>query len=406
MPNKILSIDLDHKSYDIYIGAGLLTHVNDYIPEDVSGRSLFVVTDKNVEPYVKTITDGLHEAGAKSIEVYVLPPGEKTKSFEHYQKLCDWMLSHGVNRDSFAIALGGGVVGDITGYAAATVLRGIDFIQIPTTLLSQVDSSVGGKTGINTSHGKNLLGAFHQPIGVISDLSTLKTLPEREFKAGYAELVKHGLINDSSLFNWLEKNLDGVMAMDTEDLAEAVERACAIKADIVASDEREAGRRGLLNLGHTFGHALEAAAGYDGRLLHGEGVSIGTVMAFDLSARMGLCEFEDVERVETHFAKAGLPTRASMIAPALKHSVDDLMALMQRDKKVKNGKMTFIVTNGIGEAFISQDVDEKLVREVLKDSLGGDIKRSVTTKGAKLTANHSFMGGMKQRWKSAFSSQS
>jgi 3-dehydroquinate synthase len=405
MPNKILTIDLETKSYDIYIGAGLLTHVNDYIPEDVSGRSLFIVTDKNVEPYVARITEGLHEAGAKSIDVFVLPPGEKTKSFTQYEELCNWMLSHGVNRDSFAIAVGGGVVGDITGYAAATVLRGIDFIQIPTTLLAQVDSSVGGKTGINTAHGKNLLGAFHQPIGVITDLSTLNTLSDREFKAGYAELAKHGLINDSSLFSWLEKNMQGVLSKDPEDLSEAVERACAIKADIVAADERETGRRGLLNLGHTFGHALEAAAGYDGTLLHGEGVAIGAVMAFDLSARMGLCESDDVERVETHFAKAGLPTRASMITPALKTSIDDLMTTMKRDKKVKGGKMTFIVTSGIGEAFISQDVPEDLVRDVLKDSLGGDVRKGVTTKGTKLTANHSFMGGMKQRWKSNFSSQ-
>jgi len=405
MANKIITIDLEkekERDYDIYIGGGLLARINDFVPENVSGRNLFIITDRNVEPYASRIEETLREEGAKDIANLVLEPGEKTKSITEYDRICQWLLENGVNRGALIFAVGGGVVGDITGFAAATVLRGIDFVQVPTTLLAQVDSSVGGKTGINTPQGKNLIGAFHQPIGVVSDIEVLKTLPKRELLAGYAEMAKHGLINDAAFFRWLEDNGQSVLEFDAEDMAYAIERACRIKANVVQADEKEQGARALLNLGHTFGHALETAAKYDGRLLHGEGVAIGTVMAFDLSVRMDLCPADDLQSVEEHFAAMGLPTQASHIRPSLNASVDELMDIMQKDKKVKDGRMTFILTNGIGEAFISQDVDPDLVRAVLKDSLGGESGKPTSPKQS---ANYNFMGGIKERWKTAFSSQ-
>ena len=263
----------------------------------------------------------------------------------------------------------GGVIGDLGGFAASIILRGIPYVQVPTTLLSQVDSSVGGKTGINTQHGKNLVGSFYQPVSVICDSDTLKTLPDRELKAGYAEIVKYGLINRPEFFEWLEINGKKVLSLHSDELGHAIEASCQDKADIVAQDETESGIRALLNLGHTFGHALEAAAGYDGRLLHGEGVSIGMTLAFDLSSRMGLCPQEVPSRVEAHLKMCGLKTRVSDIAPALSHSAEQIAALMEHDKKMASGVLTFILVRGIGQAFRHKEVDMKDVVTVIRESL-------------------------------------
>lgn len=387
MNTKIVTIDLDARAYDIYIGTGLLYRISDYIPEDIDGRSIFIVCDANVQNYAGKIRDILRENGARISEVYVLPSGERTKSFKEAEKLCEWLLANGANRNSYVVAVGGGVVGDLAGFCASIIMRGVPYIQVPTTLLAQVDSAVGGKTAVNTALGKNMIGSFYQPEAVITDLETLKTLPERELLAGYAEIVKYGLINDAGFFSWLEENGKDVCALDLEALAYAIEASCKAKATIVEADEREAGQRALLNLGHTFGHALEAAAGYNAKLLHGEAVAIGTVMAFDLSVRLGYCSQEDKERVEQHFTDVGLPTHASYIE-SLNSSVGDLMDLIARDKKMISDRFTFILTDGIGRAFIANDVPEKEVRAVLSDALGGDII------------------GKKGRWKSAFSSLS
>lgn len=388
METKIVTIDLDVISYDIYIGSGLLYRIPDFVPSELKGRSVFVVADNSVRNYAETVRSMLQQAGAGRVEVNFLKSGEKTKSFDQAEKLINWFLSHHINRNSLVFAIGGGVIGDITGFCASVVMRGVKYVQVPTTLLSQVDSSVGGKTGINTKHGKNLVGTFYQPSAVIADIGTLKSLPRRELLAGYAEVAKYGLINDSGFFNWLEENGAAVCNLEEEAVTYAIETSVQAKARIVQADEKETGLRALLNLGHTFGHALEAAAKFDGRLIHGEAVAIGIVMAFDLSSRMGLCKREDYERVEEHFTKIGLPTRASFIDPQLSLGVDGLLDIMKLDKKAESGKMKFIVANGIGECFVSGDVPEQLVRDVLKDSLGSDTK------------------GSKGRWKLAFSSHS
>ena len=367
MEKQIVTIDLGARSYDIFIGLDLIAQIDDYIPEELAGRRVFIVTDENVRSYAQGIAEAVRGAGAVFCDVMVLPAGEKTKSYENLQKVQEWMLENTVQRKSLVMAVGGGVIGDLAGFAASTVLRGVPYVQVPTTLLSQVDSSVGGKTGINTRYGKNLVGSFYQPEGVVADLNTLETLPKRELLAGYAEVVKYGLLGDYDFFVWLEENGADVVALEPFALAQAIETSCRAKAAIVEADEHEAGKRALLNLGHTFGHALEAAAGYDGSLLHGEGVSIGMVMAFDLSVRMGLCAADDLDRVRAHFLSVGLPVEAS----AIKASVDDLIDSMRRDKKVVGDKMTFILVGAIGEAFITQDVPEDLVRAVLADSLAG-----------------------------------
>lgn len=390
METRIVTIDLDTRAYDIYIGSSLLFRIGDFMPEDISGKSVFIVTDKNVEPYAERVKEQITEIGARSCAMKVLPPGEKTKSFSNVEEVCSWFLSNGLNRDSLVLAVGGGVIGDLTGFCASVVQRGVPYIQVPTTLLSQVDSSVGGKTGINTPQGKNLVGSFYQPEAVIADIETLKTLPRRELLAGYAEVLKYGLIQDYGFFQWLEANGAKICDLDQEAVAHAIEVSCKAKADVVQADEKEHGQRALLNLGHTFGHALEAEAGYGGTLLHGEAVAIGMVMAFDLSYRMGLCSQEDLERVEQHISDIGLPTRASFVE-GLNTDVDKLLSVMSHDKKVHEGKMVFILVNGIGEAFINSDVKEEDVRAVLIESLGGETKTS---------------GGIKGRWASAFSSLS
>lgn len=385
MQTRIVTIDLGPRSYDIFIGAGILYRLGDFLNEPLEGRAVFIVCDKNVGPLAERLYAILKQNGAARCELHALPAGEKTKSFSHVEKLTSWMLSQGIARGSLVIALGGGVIGDLAGFCASIVMRGVAFVQIPTTLLSQVDSSVGGKTGINTAHGKNLIGTFYQPASVVIDTDTLKTLPRRELLAGYAEIVKYGLIRDAGFFHWLEENGEQVCGLRGEPLLQAIETSVKIKGRIVTQDETESGQRALLNFGHTFGHALETAARYDGRLLHGEAVAIGMIMALDLSVRMGICDSADLERAEAHFIRMGLPTRAVNITPALNCSLEALLDIMGRDKKTVNGKMRFVLATRIGDAFISDDVPENLVQDVIVNSFGGDMK------------------GQKGRWRSTFS---
>tara|TARA_R110001592_G_scaffold16881_16_gene71766 strand:- start:10179 stop:11306 length:1128 start_codon:yes stop_codon:yes gene_type:complete len=369
-PHRV-HIDLGERSYDIAIGAGLLDDVTAHLPFDVSGKKLFLITDTNVEPYAAALQKSLLVKGAGLCEVLVHPFGESTKSYERLQRTHDWLLENNIHRNSVVFAIGGGVIGDLGGFAASTILRGVPYVQIPTSLLAQVDSSVGGKTGINTQYGKNLVGNFYQPVSVIADIDTLKTLPKRELLAGYAEVVKYGLLGDLAFFEWLEKNEQDVIDLKPEAVTYAIEMSCRKKAEIVEADEKEGGVRALLNLGHTFGHALEAAAGYDGTLLHGEGVAIGTMMAFDLSVRMGLCTQSDVDRVQRHFEAVKLPVAISDVKTngAIQTTTDNLIATMRRDKKAMDNTMVFIVAKGIGQTFVSKDVPENLVRDVLNSFL-------------------------------------
>jgi len=313
--------------------------------------------------HLAIIERALQDAGL-AFDAVVVPPGERSKSFHHLEALIERLVELKVARDSTLIALGGGVVGDLAGFAAAILLRGIDFIQVPTTLLAQVDSAVGGKTGIDTRYGKNLVGSFHQPRLVLADTGVLSTLPRRQLLAGYAEVAKYGLIGDPAFFAWLEGHGTGVIDGDAAARRHAVLTSCAAKAAIVAADEREAGGRALLNFGHTFAHALEAETGYSDELLHGEAVAIGMVMAFELSARLGHCPWEDAARVRRHLAAIGLPTsldadggRVWNAAAVIEH--------MGRDKKVKGGRLTFVLTRGIGQAFLCDDVDLTEVEALL-----------------------------------------
>lgn len=355
--------------YDIHIGAGLLARIADYVPFALAGRKLFVLTDENVaESFAARVVGALETAEPQSVEMLTLPAGEATKSMQSYERVLSWMLDHHVDRSSVLFTVGGGVIGDLGGFAAASIMRGIAFVQVPTTLLAQVDSAVGGKTGINMPQGKNLVGAFHQPVSVVCDLKTLETLPRRELLAGYAEIAKYGLLGDAAFFSWLEAHGADLIAGDRTAQTYAIEASCRKKAEIVAADEREAGQRALLNLGHTFGHALEAAAGYDGRLLHGEAVSIGMVMAYRLSALLGLCAAEDADRAEAHLTAIGLPTKAAQITPALSHSAEDILALMQHDKKAQGGQLIFVLVRGIGQAFTQKNVAPEDVLAIIRQS--------------------------------------
>ena len=306
-------------------------------------------------------------AGLGSIPV-VCPPGEATKSYQQFARVADALIDARIERRDVVVALGGGVIGDLTGFCAATLRRGVRLVQIPTTLLSQVDSSVGGKTGINSPHGKNLVGAFHQPSLVLADSGSLDTLSEREFRAGYAEVVKYGLIDDRSFFEFLEARWREVFSGGPA-RAEAIATSCAAKARVVVADETERGERALLNLGHTFGHALESLTHYDSaRLVHGEAVAIGMACAFRFSRQLGLCAGQDAARVEAHLQSVGLPTRIGDIS-GLRVGADDIVAAMRQDKKVERGRLTFILARGIGESFIARDVQEASVREFLKRDL-------------------------------------
>jgi 3-dehydroquinate synthase len=360
--------DLADRSYDVLVGEGLLASAGRLMTPLLDSKRVAIVTDENVAGlHLAAVERSLDGAGI-DYEALVLPPGEKTKDFDHLESLVDRLLEAKVERGTPLVALGGGVVGDLTGFAASIVLRGLDFIQIPTTLLAQVDSSVGGKTGINTARGKNLVGSFHQPRLVLADTEALSTLPPRELLAGYAETVKYGLINDPEFFGWLESHGAAVIDGDPMARRRAVLSCCANKAALVAEDEREAGHRALLNLGHTFGHALEAEFGYGDYLLHGEAVAIGLSLAFELSTRLGLCPPEDTARVRRHLAAMGLPTGLeSLDGQAL--SAAALLDHMGRDKKVRDGKVTFVLVRGIGQAFLSRDVNPADVEALLNSAL-------------------------------------
>jgi len=370
-PRSRVHVDLGERGYDILIGPGLVGEAGAHMAPLLGTRRLLPLTDATVaglhlEPLLRSLAD----AGCRAAEPVVVPAGEKTKDFAHLEEVMEALLSRGIERGSVLVALGGGVVGDLGGFAAAIAMRGIDFVQVPTTLLSQVDSSVGGKTGINSRQGKNLVGAFHQPRLVLADTAALDTLPRREVLAGYAEVVKYGLIDRPDFFAWLEGNGARVVAGDVDARIRAVEESVAAKAAIVGADEREGGVRALLNLGHTFGHALEAECRYDGRLLHGEAVAIGMVMAFDLSVRLGLCPAEDLARLRRHLEDVGLPTGAAHLSRG-DWTADALLAHMAKDKKVQDGRITFVLARGIGRSFLARDVEAEQVRGVLETALAG-----------------------------------
>ena len=369
MPEKPTSeklrVALGERSYDIVVGERLLTQAGSLIAPLLKGKSAIVISDRSVARfYLHRLCNALEEAGIRHRSV-ILHPGEGTKSLAAFGDLMEALLEQKPDRKTTLIALGGGVIGDLTGFAASVLLRGVDFIQVPTTLLAQVDSSVGGKTGINSRYGKNLIGSFHQPLLVLSDVATLATLLPRELASGYAEILKYGLINDTAFFNWLDENGAALLAGDTALQTQAIVKSCKAKADIVAADEKEGGVRALLNFGHTFGHSLEAETGYGEELLHGEAVAIGMVLAFQTSVKLGLCPTEDLARVQAHYAKTGLP--ASPLAIRKKWNVNKLVEHFAHDKKTVEGKLTFILTRGIGKAFIADNVDKALVKEVLTE---------------------------------------
>ncbi len=366
--SHIVHVELDERSYDIVIDEGLIAHAGARIGPLLSSSRVLTVTDENVaEHWLEPYRQSLASKGISSEEL-ILPPGEQTKSLGYLERVTEWMLNTGVDRKTVLVAMGGGVIGDLAGLAAAITLRGIPFVQIPTTLLAQVDSSVGGKTAINMPQGKNLVGAFHQPRLVLADTGLLDSLPKREFLAGYAEVVKYGLINDPTFFEWCESNGEALAVSDPTGRAYAVESSCRAKAAIVGEDERETGKRALLNLGHTFAHAYEAEVGFSDKLLHGEAVAIGMISAFELSHRLGLCPGQDVERIRKHFTRAGLPTDISTIRDG-SWSAEKLIKHMGRDKKTEAGRLTFVLARGIGKAFISREVDTDMIKNYLNDCL-------------------------------------
>ncbi|BCG92603.1 3-dehydroquinate synthase [Mesorhizobium sp. 131-2-1] len=356
-----VEVGLGERAYNILIGPGLLSGAGLEISRRLPGRRAAVITDENVAAaQLETLRGGLGAAGIQPA-VITLPAGEKTKNFAHLEEVVDGVLAARLERGDVVIALGGGVIGDLAGFAAGIVRRGMNFVQIPTSLLAQVDSSVGGKTGINSARGKNLVGVFHQPKLVLADTGVLDTLPIREFRAGYAELAKYGLIDRPDFFAWLEANWQDVFTGGPA-RTQAIAEACRAKADVVARDEFETGDRALLNLGHTFGHALEAATKYDGaRLVHGEGVAIGMALAHRFSSRLNLASPDDAARVEAHLRAVGLPWRMADI-PGQLPDAEALLGFIAQDKKVSRGALTFILTRGIGQAFIARDVP---VSEVL-----------------------------------------
>lgn len=363
-PVEQLIVDLGQRSYDILIGPDLIDTIGAQITSRFDTPRALIVSDANVAPlYGARVAASLDTAGIDHAMI-VLPAGEPTKSFGHFEKLLEDLLQFGIERTTTLIALGGGVIGDITGFAASTLLRGINYVQVPTTLLAQVDSSVGGKTAINASQGKNLIGSFYQPRLVIADTNTLDTLPKRELLAGYAEVVKHGLLGDAEFFGWLETNGHSVLSGDHQARIHAVAVSCRMKSAIVAEDEQERGRRALLNLGHTFAHAFEAETGFGEKLLHGEAVALGTTLAFDLSASLDLCSTEDAGRVRQHLQSVGLSTTPPD-HPNGQWDVQRLLSLIGHDKKVAQGRPVFILARGIGNAFIARDVDLTDVETVL-----------------------------------------
>ncbi|MFY2826312.1 3-dehydroquinate synthase [Ruegeria sp. MALMAid1280] len=366
--HQTVHVELGERSYDVEIGPDLLAQAGTRIAPLLPRPKVAVVTDENVDAlHLDALRDGLASAGIE-MTALTLPAGEATKSWPHFERTVEWLLAEKVERRDVVIALGGGVIGDLVGFAAAVLRRGVRFVQIPTSLLAQVDSSVGGKTGINAPQGKNLIGAFHQPSLVLADTSVLGTMTQRDFLSGYGEVVKYGLLGDAAFFEWLEANGTDVSGGDMAARVRAVTRSVQMKADIVARDETEQGDRALLNLGHTFCHALEAATGYSDRLLHGEGVAIGCALAFELSSRLGLCSQEDPSRVRAHLRAMGMKTDLADI-PGDMPGAEALVDLMAQDKKVIDGQLRFILARGIGEAFVTSDVPPEAVISVLEDAL-------------------------------------
>jgi 3-dehydroquinate synthase len=365
-------VALGARAYEIVIGRGLIASLGERVKALRPGARVAIVTDETVgQLHSGAVEVALKSAGIDSARITV-PAGEGSKNYATFEKVCESIIDARVERNDLIVALGGGVIGDLAGFAAASVRRGLDFVQVPTTLLAQVDSSVGGKTGINSLKGKNLIGAFHQPVLVVADTALLDTLPKRDFRAGYAEVAKYGLLGDAQFFAWLEKNWQDVFAGGQTSGNFAREHAIAVccrgKAGIVARDERETGERALLNLGHTFGHALEAGCGFSDRLLHGEAVSLGMALAFEFSAQKGLIAASEAARATAHLAAVGLPTHVSHVRGGVP-GIDALMNLIGQDKKVKRGKLTFILVRGIGQAFVENDVDPAEVRAFLSEKL-------------------------------------
>ena len=353
-------------SYDIHIGAGLLRSCAPFLSPLLKRPFVAIATDENVaHAHLENLTQTLDSAGISHV-TKIMPPGEASKSFTELETLVDWLLDNKVERQDMVIAFGGGVIGDLTGFAASTLRRGVRFTQIPTTLLAQVDSSVGGKTGINVPQGKNLVGAFHQPSMVLADLDVLQTLPDREFRAGYAEIVKYAAICDRPFFDWLESNLDALKNLDSQALSYAIAKSCQTKADIVAQDEKEHGARALLNLGHTFAHAYENLTGYSDNLLHGEAVGLGIAQAARLSVDLGLCPETDAQALVNHLASAGLPISQTDVKGG-PFEATNLVNAMAQDKKVSQGVMTFILMKAIGKAFITNDVSAKQITTFLQN---------------------------------------
>lgn len=370
--SRTIRVDLAGRAYDIVIGPDLIDRVGELSRPLLAAPRVTIVSDDTVAPlYGARLAASFDKAGVKATIVTV-PAGESSKEFASFGRLMNELLDHRPDRRTTLVALGGGVVGDLTGFAASVLLRGVDFIQVPTTLLAQVDSSVGGKTGINTRHGKNLVGTFYQPRLVVADTAVLDSLPRRELLAGYAEVAKYGLIDDPAFWDWCEANGTAVLAGDAASRTYAIEQSCLSKARIVAADERETtDLRALLNLGHTFGHALEAETGFGPDLLHGEAVGAGMAMAFDLSARLGLCPAADAERVRRHLGAVGLPVRLRAIGGDNRRRWDAarLVEHMRGDKKAEGGKLTFVLARGIGKAFVTREVDEAGLRGLLDDAI-------------------------------------
>ena len=362
-------VPLGDRAYDVHVGAGLIDAAARHVAPLATRGRVLVLTEERVAPlWLGRLRAGLGEMEALAL---TLPAGEGTKSWDGLRRAVEWLLDQRPERADLVLALGGGVIGDLAGFAAATLMRGVRLVQVPTTLLAQVDSSVGGKTGINTRHGKNLVGAFHQPSLVLCDTDALATLPARDFRAGYGEVAKYGLLGDAAFFEWLERH-GPALRDDPAALGRAVRRSVEMKAEIVARDETEQGDRALLNLGHTFAHALEAATGYSDRLLHGEAVAAGCALAFDLSARLGLCPQEAPGRVRAHLAAMGLPRDLSAIPGELPDAAA-LLGLMGQDKKVRDGRLRFVLARDIGDAFVTADVPPEAVVEVLEASAAAPV---------------------------------
>ena len=362
-----LEVNLDRRSYHILIGDNPLSNIATECKNFLVRNEVWIVSDENILKNYKQLLISCFQKANIKVNLFELPAGEHIKSIPYLEKLTDWLIETGIERQDLVIAFGGGVIGDLVGFASAVTLRGVNFIQVPTTLLAQVDSSVGGKTGINSKFGKNMIGCFYQPKQVLIYTETLQTLSKRDLRSGYSEIIKYGLLWDKSFFDWLEKNGKRVLLLENEPLNEAIYRSCMIKAKIVSLDERETGTRALLNLGHTFAHALESAVGYGGQLLHGEAVSVGIVLAADVSGRMGYCTKSTLDQVKKHFVKMGLKTFISEIDFSFPSS-EKLVELMLKDKKVNNGLINFVMLKDIGDAFVTSSVDLSLVREALDSS--------------------------------------